>query len=356
MPSISTITPATFDSGRAVTLSGSGFGASQGSVLIGGVAQNVNTWSDTSIAFTTVRGSQSLGACRVDVVAGAGVSPVFSDTFDGRTTSAYIDNTAAESGGADAQWLNRLNNVTVDATGLSGKALAFAYPMGRQAQEQRYEFDSTGESQYDEVWVEFALYVPANWEHRASGTDYAGDNNKLLFVYNDDTGNTNFMDFEFFRIPSGTFAGSAYLNMQLKVNGTNEGFGNTYSAPHQSTFNFQSGDPFYFGKDTPFINTASDLGAWMGLRFYCKLASGVGANDSICRVWKQPGGSGSWTKILDFTDFDNFNTGTNAGGHSNNHYSGGYILGAHNTGYDEATTYKVDQFKVYGVDPSWGLS
>ena len=54
----------------AKSLTGSGFGASQGQVLIGGVAQNVNTWSDTSITFTTVRGSQSLGACRVDVVGG----------------------------------------------------------------------------------------------------------------------------------------------------------------------------------------------------------------------------------------------------------------------------------------------
>lgn len=68
MASIASISPAAFDDGKPVTLTGSGFGASQGSVLIGGVAQNVNTWSDTSITFTTVRGSQSLGACRVDVV------------------------------------------------------------------------------------------------------------------------------------------------------------------------------------------------------------------------------------------------------------------------------------------------
>lgn len=69
MASIASISPAAFDDGKPVTLTGSGFGASQGSVLIGGVAQNVNTWSDTSITFNTVRGLQSLGACRVDVVA-----------------------------------------------------------------------------------------------------------------------------------------------------------------------------------------------------------------------------------------------------------------------------------------------
>jgi hypothetical protein len=70
MPSISAITPSSFDSGRSVTLTGSGFGASQGSVLVAGQAQTVTSWSDTGITFTTVRGSQSLGACRVDVVRG----------------------------------------------------------------------------------------------------------------------------------------------------------------------------------------------------------------------------------------------------------------------------------------------
>lgn len=67
---ISTISPSTFDDGKPVTLTGSGFGASTGQVLIGGVAQNVNTWADDEITFTTVRGSQSLGACRVDVILG----------------------------------------------------------------------------------------------------------------------------------------------------------------------------------------------------------------------------------------------------------------------------------------------
>lgn len=71
MPSISTISPSTFDDGKPVTLTGSGFGSSTGQVLIGGVAQNVNTWADDEITFTTVRGSQSLGACRVDVVRGS---------------------------------------------------------------------------------------------------------------------------------------------------------------------------------------------------------------------------------------------------------------------------------------------
>lgn len=71
MPSITSISPDKFDSGKSVTLSGSGFGTAQGSVSIAGQAQTVTSWSDTSITFTTVRGSQSQGSCRVDVVKGS---------------------------------------------------------------------------------------------------------------------------------------------------------------------------------------------------------------------------------------------------------------------------------------------
>ena len=97
---ISTISPSTFDDGKSVTLTGSGFGASQGQVLIGGVAQNVNTWADNQITFSTVRGSQSLGACRVDVVKGVGGNAEFpydaSRTIT-QSTKYYVSPTGSDS-------------------------------------------------------------------------------------------------------------------------------------------------------------------------------------------------------------------------------------------------------------------
>lgn len=61
---ITSVTPSTFDDGRTgIVIAGSGFGASQGSstLTIGGQAQTVTAWSDTSITFTSVRGSNSMG-------------------------------------------------------------------------------------------------------------------------------------------------------------------------------------------------------------------------------------------------------------------------------------------------------
>lgn len=68
--SITSVTPSSFDTGKTgVVIAGSGFGSSQGSstVTIGGVAQTVTAWSDTSITITTSRGSQSMGAATLTV-------------------------------------------------------------------------------------------------------------------------------------------------------------------------------------------------------------------------------------------------------------------------------------------------
>ena len=99
MPSISSITPATFDSGRSVTLVGSGFGSSEGSVLIGGQAQSIEFWTDTQIEITTVRGSQSLGACRVDVLV-VGTLPEYPYFVYPISTGGIFDNDTVPNEGA----------------------------------------------------------------------------------------------------------------------------------------------------------------------------------------------------------------------------------------------------------------
>lgn len=67
---ITSVTPSSFDSGIAgIVIAGAGFGASQGSstVDIGGQAQTVTAWGDTSITITSARGSNSMGAGQLKV-------------------------------------------------------------------------------------------------------------------------------------------------------------------------------------------------------------------------------------------------------------------------------------------------
>lgn len=67
--SITSVDPSQIDSGESVTITGTGFGASQGSstVKIGADTQAITTWNDTTIVFTASRGSQSMGAATLTV-------------------------------------------------------------------------------------------------------------------------------------------------------------------------------------------------------------------------------------------------------------------------------------------------
>lgn len=67
--SITSIVPSQIDTGESVTITGTGFGASQGSstVKIGADTQSVTSWNDTTIVFTAARGSQSMGAATLTV-------------------------------------------------------------------------------------------------------------------------------------------------------------------------------------------------------------------------------------------------------------------------------------------------
>lgn len=70
---ITSVTPSTFDDGTTgIVIAGSGFGATQGSstLTIGSQAQTVTAWSDTSITFTSARGSNSMGAASLKLTRG----------------------------------------------------------------------------------------------------------------------------------------------------------------------------------------------------------------------------------------------------------------------------------------------
>ena len=69
-PTITSVSTATPREGASLTITGTAFGASQGSgdVKINGVAQTVTSWSDTSIAVTIVLGTNKFGAAYTVVV------------------------------------------------------------------------------------------------------------------------------------------------------------------------------------------------------------------------------------------------------------------------------------------------
>ncbi|ARM83981.1 hypothetical protein [Marinobacter salarius] len=89
-PSLDTI-PSTAYPGQSRTVSGSGFGATQGTggLTIGGVSQTITSWSDTSITLTTVLGANSYGSGKTIEVT----------TDDDDTDSGTIELVANTAGG-----------------------------------------------------------------------------------------------------------------------------------------------------------------------------------------------------------------------------------------------------------------
>ncbi|ATN93352.1 hypothetical protein [Marinobacter phage PS3] len=89
-PSLDTV-PSTAYPGQSRTVSGSGFGATQGTggLTIGGVSQTITSWSDTSITFTAVLGANSYGSGKTIEVT----------TDDDDTDSGTIELVADTAGG-----------------------------------------------------------------------------------------------------------------------------------------------------------------------------------------------------------------------------------------------------------------
>lgn len=84
-PNVTAVGSATPANGSALIITGTAFGASQGTggVTLGGIAQTVTSWADTSITITVARGTNKYGTpLSVIVTNNAGVA---SNTFSGVT-------------------------------------------------------------------------------------------------------------------------------------------------------------------------------------------------------------------------------------------------------------------------------
>lgn len=136
-PTVSSVSTATPREGASLTITGTLFGASQGSgdVKINGVAQTVTSWSDTSIVVTVVLGTNKFGAAYTVVVrdtslnssnsyagitgllpANSGLSYV--DIGTPNTTSAYrLTSTADLVSGDQVEYENKGSSVTVATDG-----------------------------------------------------------------------------------------------------------------------------------------------------------------------------------------------------------------------------------------------
>jgi len=155
---------------------------------------------------------------------------------------------------------------------------------------------------YQEVWIQYYLYVPSNYYHRdASGSD----NNKMLRIWGQ-----NYSDGE--KVGLSTWpesSGASRVMADWSLRGQSIG---------------QKGDRY-----SSFISS-SDRGKWMKIRVQVSAARSTGDYGTI-RVWKN-----DELVINNYQTVDNYHSGEPHG------YRYGYLLGWSNSGFNETTLMYID--------------
>ncbi len=179
------------------------------------------------------------------------------------------------------------------------------------------------------VWIEYMLFVPANFVHRND----APDNNKFFSIwrdsYSDVAGGTWRVTLEYGRMPnSNNFSQSRFMSSRWDFNSSSD-YGLTGVV----------------GQGSPFIGGAGPikLGQWNRIRIQVGAASNRTASDGTAKMWVNDALYLSTTT----GKFHNFySTPTDAV------LRNGYFLGWANSGFTQATTFFIDDVITCGISLS----
>lgn len=247
---------------------------------------------------------------------GNGAPPFFQDNFDsGVLTSAN-----------GFRWRDNTNVIVSDENAYSGShALRFRYS-GRERDK-----DGMSEQRFDmgrylsELWLDYMIYVPANFAHRADRPH----NNKFFVLWRDKY--------------SGVHTWS--VAVEYERGGSDENSVSRFMArTPEHTLTRNTGRP---GKYWPqFIgpNNPVKVGQWNRIRFHVKAATTRTSGDGVMEMWVND--------QLFFSFYE---------GHYHNGdltvadavLKQGYLMGWANSGFTETTDFFIDDVKFYSSNPGW---
>lgn len=256
-------------------------------------------------------------------LASGGVSPFFEDNFEtGNFTKT----------GGGFSWTINSSNVAVttdNPRGTDTYSAAFTYgptPIGEHNwnAEKRFLLGAS----YTEIWVEYYLFVPANYYHRIP----LPSNNKFFRLHEDDPYGFHITT-ETESTAAQTPAGTSYFRRFLAA--TRGASGNLYDMPKT---------PNIIGPDYPI-----KPGYWTQMRFHFKSASARDVLDGVAEWWAD--GVPIVTKTWDFWTESEGNDGGNPGRQA--FVTGGYIIGWSNSSFTDETVFNIANWKVYSSNPGW---
>jgi uncharacterized protein YjdB len=319
-------------SGRAIAWSSSK--PTVASVSPSGLVTSVSVGSANIIGTSETRsGSASIAVTPTRAL------PAFQDSFESGAR-------AAVQGGY--KWTEYNSAVSVSsAKAFSGThSLEFVYgPDALTAAddsdaEQRFHFGAY----LTEVWVEYMLYVPSNYFHRA--VLGVGDtfNNKFISFWRDDYVSATDFRIRIEDYPNG--GGGVFPSSRPLVRSV----GSSSIRP-VSTTSTSAGGSFDIGgaqvappaPDRNFISPSGPIkvGDWTQIRVHVKAASGLKTNDGVLELWAN--GSIVFRK----------NNGDLIGPSGNRELHNGYLFGWANSGFTQKTVMNIDDFKIYASNPGW---
>lgn len=242
--------------------------------------------------------------------------PFFADNFD----------TGARFNANGFTWNSTGSRVTVSSERAFSGSFALRFRFGPDSLGK----DSSAEQRFNMgrylsgYWVDYMLYVPANFVHRAESPN----NNKFFMTwrdtYSDATGGTWRVGYEY----QGTSSTLRPMSSRWDLNSWTSGGLN-----HP-----QLGAPF-FGGTGPL-----KLGQWNRVRLQFRAASSRTASDGIMRMWV----NNALFAELTTGRFHNFyDTPVDAV------LRNGYFFGWSNSGFTEETVFFIDDVKFYDSNPGW---
>lgn len=218
-------------------------------------------------------------------------------------------------------WGESVSAAVNDVSAGSGShSLELVYSAGADGEDSFAEQRFSLGSNYDDIWIRYSLYVPDNYRHRSQASIGESDNNKgFLYLWSDDYGS-----------PSGPGMGP-----------------NLWPNDDESSASF-----YYWGPGLdrhlgviPEAIVAEDRGQWVTVTMHYRYAS-EGAADGVAEIWKERGGVVE--KICDVQDGDWYVAGQPG-------FDRGYIFGWANSGFDDETSLRVDDF-VASTSPLMGCA
>lgn len=247
---------------------------------------------------------------------GGGSLPFFSDNFDnGQRNNAN-----------GFQWLGNVEPRISNERAYSGSyAMRFQFnasaPGGQAWSEERFDMGRY----LPEVAIQYMIWVPSNYKHRA-GLNNAPVNNKFLMLWRDVYGGTD-----------GTWA----VGIEWWRTHDYQSWGRFMSSEWDKNWmgDHYTTEPAFMGAQAPM-----KPGQWNRIRFHTKAASARGASDGVLRVWVND------VQMVNFTagKFHNFATTF-----ADATLRRGYLLGYMNSGFDEQTIFYIDDVKFFAGNPGW---